>query len=331
MSVFIFTLDRDALAAGGFITSLATSIIEVDGLKAHRPEPGDVTYLDLSGLEEAERRRMLSLLKRRCLDRAWGIVDPDGTIADPAALFFSGASDYIGPGIYSDGLGKARLKSVLGFSKTMQGTDASVIESTASSKAANSAQAAGKEFAGWKSIGPGSIYPFYFLLVSVSAQMNLRIRLGEAGYRAFRDRLRQQLHQALAGADPLLWMESDMNALYLVPPCASHVDAATEACLRMLLGAPLIGHERLGLPFPITFSFSIHYGMTEFALPGKTGTIVSDAVNYIYHLGAKKTEAGRLSVSEEALSSVASNGFKDLFVPAGILEGRAISHTRRFI
>ncbi|MDX9898439.1 MAG: hypothetical protein RBT62_05945 [Spirochaetia bacterium] len=331
MSVFIFTLDRQAMVTRGVKPGQVSSISELGGLKTHRPEPGDMTYLDVSGLKEAESRKMLSLLKKRCLQRAWGIVDPDGSIADPASLFFSGASDYVGPGVNSGVPGKARVKAALGYFEVIQRSTA--VDSTMLGAGAPKPVGESPEpgFGGWNTIRPGSVYPFYFLLVSVSAQMNLRTRLGESGYRTFRDRLRQQLHLALADSEPLLWMETEAHALYLVPPCASRALAATEACLRMLLGAPLIGYERLGLPFPIAFSFSMHYGETEFAPPGKTGTIVSDAVNFIYHMGTKRTEMGRLTVSEEALAFGAHHGLKDLFVPAGILEGRAIAHTRRFV
>lgn len=330
MNVYILTKDRGGLGARGFKLGMALKAVTLDELKTYIPNSGDITYLDISGLDEAQQGKMLSLCKKRCQGHAWGIVDPDGSIADPASVFFSGASDYIGPSMCARGLTRARVKAAIAYAETRQDQDASTLTESSTVKAiAESVSDA--TFGGWKSIQIGSVYPFCFLLVTVSAQMNLRIRLGESGYRTFRDRLRQQVQAALADSDPLLWMETEANALYLLPPCASRVSAASEACLRMILGAPLIGYERLGLPFPISFSFAMHYGETEFASPGKTGTIVSDSVNYIHHLGSKKTEPGRLTVSEEAMALVARNGCKDLFVPAGIFEGRTVSHSRRFV
>ncbi|MBU0927802.1 MAG: hypothetical protein KKA67_08635 [Spirochaetes bacterium] len=336
MRLVFFTADRKASLAGRAKSPALAESLGVDALKAYRPEPGDLCYFDVSGLDEAGTRKAYSALRRRCGDSAWGVVDPEGAVADPATAFFAGASDYLGPAACRAGLDKARVKAVLAFAaaRTSAGGTGGASVSPAGQRAGAAEPGACAEspaaFPGWKSIRPGSSYPFYFLYVAVSAQVNLRTRLGEAGYGTLRDRLRLQMQQALAEADALLWMETDSSALYLVPPCASNVAAASEACLRMLLGAPLVGYERLGLPFPVDFVFAMHSGETEFEAPGKTGTIVSDAVNFSFHLGAKRAEPGRLTVSGEAYALASPRGLSDLFVPAGTYEGRSIMNSRRF-
>jgi len=330
MSVFIFSYDH-AIAPGAILKSAAAvRVVKLELLKLHKPGPGDITYVDLTGLDGDARKKTLSTVRRRCCSAAWGVIDPEGTLDDPAMIFFSGASDYLGPAACRVGIDKARLRAVQSFDNARRiqelGVDGLAVPEGNSSCAENP-QA---PFCGWKSILPGSVYPFFFLYVSVSAQLNLKTRLGEAGYVNFRDRLRTLCQQAFSEAEPLLWMETDASALYLIPPQSANVGIVTEACLRMLLGAPLLGYERLYLPFPVTFSFALHSGSTEFAAPGKTGTIVSDAVNYIYHLGSKHSGPGRLTVSEEAARLAITRRFEDLFTPAGSFEGRAILHSRRF-
>jgi hypothetical protein len=329
MSVFVFSLDH-AIAPGAILkAAVAARVVKLELLKLHKPQPGDVTYVDLTGLDEDARKKALTTIRRRCAGEAWGVIDPDGTIADPAMVFFSGATDYLGPAACQVGIDKARLRAVLAFNNAHRSplVDGDGIIQNSNSSCDEIQQA---PFCGWKSIQPGTVYPFFFLYVSVSAQLNLKTRLGEAGYINFRDRLRNLCQQTFAEAEPLLWMETDASALYLIPPQVANVGVVTEACLRMLLGAPLLGYERLYLPFPITFSFALHSGSTEFAPPGKTGTIVSDAVNYIYHLGSKHAGPGRLTVSEEAARLAITHRFEDLFTPAGSFEGRAILHSRRF-
>jgi len=330
MSVIVFSYDH-AIAPGAILKSAAAvRVVKLELLKLHKPHPGDVTYVDFTGLDEEARKKTLATVRRRCSSTAWGVMDPEGAVDDPAMIFFSGASDYLGPAACRAGIDKARLRAVLAYdnarrSQVLDGDGLVVPEGISSC-----ADIPQVPFCGWKSILPGTVYPFFFLYVSVSAQLNLKTRLGEAGYVNFRDRLRTLCQQTLSEAEPLLWMETDASALYLIPPHATNVGAVAEACLRMLLGAPLLGYERLHLPFPVTFSFALHCGSTEFAPPGKTGTIVSDAVNYIYHLGSKHAGPGRLTVSEEAAKVAVTRRFEDLFTPAGSFEGRAILHSRCF-
>ncbi len=332
MSVFVFSYDH-AIAPGAILkAAAAVQIVKLELLRLHKPLHDDITYLDLTGLDEEARKKALMAIKRRCAGTAWGIIDPEGILDDPAMAFFSGAADYLGPAACRIGIDKARLRAVLAFANTRRST---VLDGGSDSLSVTNTGFRCDEipqtpFCGWKSILPGTAYPFFFLYVSVSATMNLKTRLGEAGYINFRDRLRNLCQQAFSEAEVLLWMETDATALYLIPPQAAQVGAITEACLRMLLGAPLLGYERLFLPFPITFSFALHAGTTEFAPPGKTGTIVSDAVNFIYHLGAKRAGPGRLTISEEAARLAITHPFEDLFTPTGTFEGRTILHSRRF-
>jgi len=330
MSVFVFSFDH-AIAPGAVLkAAAAVRIVKLEQLKLHKPHQGDVTYVDFTGLDEDARRKALVTIRRRCAGEAWGIIDPEGTLDDPAMIFFSGACDYLGPAACRVGIDKARLRAVLAYSSARRNTVLDCVAPAIPNGDSSCDESPQAPFCGWKSIVPGTVYPFFFLYVSVSAQLNLKTRLGEAGYVNFRDRLRTLCQQTFSEAEPLLWMETDASALYLVPPQAANVSAVTETCLRMLLGAPLLGYERLYLPFPITFSFALHSGSTEFAPPGKTGTIVSDAVNYIYHLGSKHAGPGRLTVSEEAAKLTVTPRFEDLFTPAGNFEGRAVLHSRRF-
>jgi hypothetical protein len=99
--------------------------------------------------------------------------------------------------------------------------------------------------------------------------------------------------------------------------------------MRLLLSAPLIAIETLGLSIPVNFVFSLHYGQVSYKPPGKTGTVVSDAVNFIFHLGAKKAEPGRLTIPGELPDGTVPKTLEDCFVSAGEYEGRRIWHTRK--
>jgi hypothetical protein len=125
-------------------------------------------------------------------------------------------------------------------------------------------------------------------------------------------------------------MESESNFLFLVPPQANHGKAALTAGLKIILAAPLISIENLGLSVPVNFTLALHYGKTLFQAPGKTGTVISDAVNFVFHLGSKYAEPDRLSISSEVPDEVIPPGILGLFAPAGEYEGFSIRHSRRF-
>jgi hypothetical protein len=315
--------------------AIEVKLIPLAELKHLKPLPGDTIYMDVRGLDDGARKKAMALLKKRCAGVAWGIIDAEGSIQDPSWLFFAGASDYLGRGVPISEITKARIKAVQEYFSGRGGTCAAARFDTSLAVPPVSSAIAGcaspkLEFPGWKAVRTGAIYPFYFLYISVSAQMNLKTRLGEAGYAAFRDRLRVQIQLNLAEAEPLLWMETDSSSLYLIPSKAANFRALVIACLRMLLWAPLIGYEKFGFPFPITFSFALHHGQTEFAPPGKTGTIVSDAVNFIYHLGVKRAEPGRLTISVDTSESAIPGTMSDLFSSTGSFEGRNLVQSRRF-
>ncbi|MDR2607341.1 MAG: hypothetical protein LBC57_03030, partial [Treponema sp.] len=186
------------------------------------------------------------------------------------------------------------------------------------------------KFEGWKNIKSGTGSLFLFLFISLDGKTNLQSRLGEAAYKTVKTRLRDYLRQSLAEADALLWMESETNNLYLIPPKAANARAAVEAALKFLLAGPLVTIEFLGLSIPVHFTAALHYGKTVYRAPGKTGTVVSDAVNYIFHLGAKHAESGRLTISADVPPEAVGEGLEDLFSDAGVFEGIPIRHSAKW-
>ncbi|MDR0601765.1 MAG: hypothetical protein LBG42_05225 [Treponema sp.] len=332
---YIFTFKKNP---GGLLrdkkAAVFFQILPAELLGKHSPAAGDLSYLDISGLGPAEIKKALALLKKSCAASPWGIFDPGGLSSDPASFFFEGASDYVGKAAVT-GLSKKRLTAAASWREAAGTAGAG---KTRSSKTApeippkKSARLPSGKFEGWKSIRTGTVTPVFFLYIALSAgDDNLRSRLGEAAFTTTRNRLRDFLQQQFAGASALLWMESESNFLFLVPPQAAPAKAALTAGLKLVLSAPLAGPENFGLSVPVIFTVALHYGKTAFQAPGKTGTVVSDAVNFVFHLGVKYAEPGRFTMSDEVPAEAVPPGLADLFIPAGEYEGFAIRHSRRFV
>jgi hypothetical protein len=329
----VFSLKKAAALGLGKKLLPGLSLLPVETLAKYTPQGGDVLYLDISGMEKAALKKALALLEKTGVP--WGIMDPKGDAVDPAEFFFSGASDYIGPRLIKEGVKEKRLAAALAWK--IPGLPKEKAEKTRREKSGeNSLQTLGGlrlppgKFSGWSSAKAGTTAPFFFLFVSAEGGRGLRTGLGEAAFTSVRNRLRTLLQQRFEPAGALLWMETESVSLLLIPPRAPLIRQAVVSSLKILMAAPVIGFENLGLGFPVHFTFALHYGKTVFYAPGKTGTVVSDAVNFIFHLGTKRSEPGRLTVSSETPAEAIPEGLEDMFLMAGEFEGRSLIHSRRF-
>jgi len=242
-------------------------------------------------------------------------------------LFFEGASDYIGPLTAKKGLTKKRFEAAY----TWFSSGPKIITADIDDKPKRKTQLSNSKFEGWKSIRAGLTNPFFFLFVSLAGKSNLRTLLGEAAFDTVKNRLRDVLQRELSGADALHWMETEGNSLFLIPAKKENGLAVIVSVMKMLINNRVISIEDLGLSINVDFTFALHYGQTIFQAPGKTGAVISETVNYIFHLGTKKAETGRLTISENIPEEVIPEGLNDLFVDAGIFESIPVRHSKRFI
>ena len=177
----------------------------------------------------------------------------------------------------------------------------------------------------------GKTMPFYLLYCSINGKFPLDERLESKALAQIHKRFLSCLENNFYEGDGLLWMNTGKDCLFLIPPGAKYIDSAVKACMDMTISAPQIALETLGVPFPVNFIFALHYGSVSYKPPGKTGTVVSDAVNFIFHLGAKRAEGGRLTVSGEIPDKSVPQSLHDCFIPAGEFEGRKIWHSKKFV
>jgi len=172
--------------------------------------------------------------------------------------------------------------------------------------------------------------PFYLLYCTLQGKTALDSRLGEKVFAQAYKRFRDHLVENFDESDGLLWMDTGKDCLFLLPPKQKSVETVVESCLRMIISAPLVTLETLGLSIPINFILALHYGSLNYKPPGKTGTVVSDAVNFVFHLGAKKAEPGRITISGEIPEGSIPKSLEDIFVAAGEFEGRKVWHSKKF-
>ncbi|HAK46481.1 MAG TPA: hypothetical protein DCO79_11260, partial [Spirochaeta sp.] len=66
---------------------------------------------------------------------------------------------------------------------------------------------------------------------------------------------------------------------------------------------------------PIRLKVSMHLGTTTWKARGKTGTIISDSLNSIFHLGTKYTPLNEMDITEEVYNELPA-GIQKMFTDA---------------
>ncbi|MCL2174806.1 MAG: hypothetical protein FWB73_02055 [Treponema sp.] len=306
----------------------------------HSPESDDITYYDISNTQEADIKKTLAQIKKICGETQWGILDPKGNIRDPAVLFFEGSCDYIGYTAIKEAksIDIKRVKEALQWQNKLiaKTVIADLAKGSAKIIKENSLIKTGIKFPpsnifpGWKQLAEGKTMPFYLLYCSLQGKTSIESRFEEKTSAQIHKRFLNLLTQNLNAGDGLLWIDSGKDCLFLIPPKIKNIEQAAEACMKMIISAPVITMETLAITIPVNFIFALHYGSLSYKPPGKTGTIISDAVNAIFHLGTKKAESGRLTITSDIPDGSIPKPLEDCFFPIGVYEGRKIWHSKKF-
>lgn len=246
-------------------------------------------------------------------DCAWGVIDSLGETEDPSAYFFEGASDYIGPALFKEGLGPGRFERTLDYAGLGEEGD----------------ECPAKEgFPGWSELEDGEEVSVRFCYAAIGNQAGLLERIGEKRLDKLREDFAAFLESWAKECSGLVWMKETEGCLLLFPPEDDGMNPVL-AAFRLLLDRVLVGYEVFKLEVPLTFRFAFHAGRTMWKKRGSTGEIVSEDVNFVFHLGMKAAGDGYILLSSKAARSVP--GFlSDLFAPAGEFEGRSLIASRRF-
>lgn len=272
-------------------------------------------YVSLQGVKAADEKALLDTLSRT-LNGRFGVVDPGGRVDDPVLLLARGARDYLGPGIAKTKLPTKRFVELLEpiEAKPRRPEDAPGLTLYKPSGA------------GWGGVEAGSEYTFGMLFAHLDETTIRRETLSsqrlEKTTRLFRDLLEQNV-------DPFggrIWIWRDTGGLVLFP-----FDGSTSAgilpALRMHLNRRLIAVEEFAASTEVSFRLVHHIGSTEYRPRGRTGTVVSDAVNIVFHIGDRYAPAGSMVATDTSMH-FATSKLRKFFRPDETFEGRRLFRPR---
>ncbi len=279
-------------------------------------EHGSLVYVDITDVPEADLKKTLKYLSKM-ENNYYGIIDRENTIKDVADLFHNNASDYIGKELCKEEISPKRLTSIENFRNiqlpypddTKKGETPYILS--------------GKD---WSSVRVGREYTFCMMFIELDNQKELKKNMGATHIDQAVMSFRKYLEKALEPINGQIWMWMDFGGLILFPFDGDNCDAIL-ASFRLILNRHIICMENTIFNTTISYRIAIHLGNTVYRKKGDTGTIISDSINSIFHLGHKYTFPGNFCITREVFE-FAPAGLKRMFLDAGEFEGRQILRMR---
>lgn len=300
-----------------------TEVVELTQVPARLKSgaPPDILYLDTAGLDLKEiRKRLKAFFQAGAL--TVGILDPRNGIIDPAELFHLGVSDYLGKQLLKDSFKPGRLKKVLEYSESFMEDCEEPSLGGPDGDTARPTLPGGD----WDKAEPGTCYAFTFLFVEMDLPQDWKKKAGTAHLKKVKELFHNHIKRAVEPSNGRIWMWNEFGGVALFP-LVDNSSRVVQTAARLMLNRILHSVEEFPFKTVISYRMALHTGETVYHKRGETGTIVSDTVNFIFHLGQKFAEPGQLYITREIFDGM-HPGFRSLFLPEGNFENREIFRMR---
>ncbi len=281
--------------------------------------PGDLLYLDLAAFTATEARsRLKQLLARN--DLFVGVIDPKGTVGDVPSLFHDGAVDYVDGAAWKTGIAQRRLGRAAAFARAMKRYPESAGEE------APPARPGRPSGANWSRLREGEEYTFSLLFIELDGAEGLELRFGAANLTEALASFRAYIERSAAPFGGRTWIWSRFGGIVLFP-FDGRRERAAPCGLSMTLYKYLYDIEESRFPHFVSWRMAAHLGEVAWR-ERATGTLVSETLNSVFHLGQQFVPAGSFHVTDD-VRALACGPMRKFFVPAGQFEGRRIWRMRR--
>ena len=279
--------------------------------------PGTLVYLDLSGLETPQITRYIRTLSRSD-SLFYGLLDPLNKIKDVAHLFHGGAADYVDKTGIKKGIDLQRLKQISGYLSDIGRVLAQPAEEKTREAVKSKYISSGHD---WKEIAPGREYTFCLMFVELDGAIEMERMYGRDTLAKALGSFRKYVENLVGSFNGRIWIWSGFGGVILFPFNLKRIDAL-KCGFRLMLVKHLYDIEESVFPNFISFRLALCIGNLVYTEVG-TGHVISDSLNYIYHLGQQFAEPGKFYISEEVLL-ISHTAFLKFFVEVGDFEGKKI-------
>lgn len=288
------------------------------------PDENSLYVLDYASVPDSDKAKDLKyILKKDDFLRA--VADRKNEINDPAELLMN-FCDYFGSGLLKEGIKPARISKFEdwlysenpGSSETASGP---LPEGCPETPQADSSRYIIPEN-GWDGIKAGKEYSFYMMYTEVQIPQEWKKKSGNVHLNQIKQTFQAVAERYAAELNGRLWIWNEYGGLILFPFTGKTCTPVIMA-VKLMLNRVLISIEDFHLHAPVNIRASMHLGTTKWHARGDTGTIISDSINSIFHLGTKYTPPDNFDITEEVYLQL-NSGLRELFSNAGIFEERNI-------
>jgi hypothetical protein len=255
-------------------------------------KPEALLYVDIGETNDQQLKRLLGRL-RNALPCRFGIIDTHDRMTDVAEPFHESAIDYLGSSLLRSGFRMTRLRRL---ARLLPSAPVDPLPSHVPEYHHQDVIPSGCD---WSGIADGDVYTFIMVYAGIDQPGDLRRKSSEQTHAGLRACFRTMLERAFAEYGGRVWMAKGDEALLLFPFDGRRITPFIPA-LRLLLNRPVIITEEYSRSGELNLSWrlAMHLGNTTYASGRNTGTIVSESVNFLFHLGSRFLGPGALAVTE---------------------------------
>jgi hypothetical protein len=234
----------------------------------------------------------------------------------------AGARDYLGPKLCREPISGKRLEAVIAFFESNGRSKKSTILATDTETSASSVPAAKN----WKNVEAGKEYKFYMMFIELDGYRDISHRIGEAAVGRLLLYFQKTVEKFVANDQGRLWIWNDFGGIILFP-IVRDFNNIIAACLRLMLSRRIISIEQNEHKLLFSYRVVLYEGSTVYRERGKTGRIISDAVNSLSHIGTKFARPGNFYLTGTLLCN-AKPKIKECFLDAGCYEGTPLDRMK---
>ncbi len=276
-----------------------------------------VYFIDLESIKEENKNKELNyFLKKQEVPRC--VIDRKNTINDPAEFLIKGC-DYISGNFLKTGLKPLRVNKYIEFWQKQNPEPVKNKKEQINNRILKN---------GWDDVKIGKEYPFYMLFTEISIPPEWKTKSGDRHLNKIKKTFQRVVERGTLPYGGKIWIWSEYGGLILFPYMGNSCIPVISA-IKLLLNRVIISVEDFELHTPIDIRASMHLGDTVWQTRGNTGTIVSDSINSIFHLGTKYTPPNAFDITEDVYKEMGSD-IKKLFKKAGNYEDRNIFRLCKF-
>jgi len=276
-------------------------------------------YLDLAGLTPRKLAGCLRLLGSNP-QIGYGLIDAGRKLSDPARAFHDGAVDYLDRPVLRQGVDGRRLARVWAYSRRAQPLTPAMGPQSAASRTVY--VPSGSD---WSQVSPGNEYTFYLLFIELDGKEEMERKYGMRDLSIALSSFRSYIEGSVRPSQGRLWIWTSFGGLILFPFDGRECPALS-GLFRLMLFRHLYDIEESKFPNFLSYRLVMHLGNLVYS-DRNVGSVVSDGLNTVFHLGQQFARPGGFYLTEEVFR-FGPQALKPFFLEAGEFEGLKVFRMR---